>query len=237
MNHKNKTKEQLLNELTETRQRIAELEASETQHKRVEEQLQQSFEKLQRTMKGTIYAMALTVEIRDPYTAGHQRKVATLAYTIAKEMSLSEGEIEGIRLASAIHDIGRTYIPVEILSKPSRLTDIEFSMVKTHPKVGYDILKMVEFPWPIAQIVLQHHERMDCSGYPSGLSGEDILLEARILGVADVVEAMSSHRPYRPAHGIDKALEEISQNRGVLYDPEVVDACLKLFADKGFKFE
>jgi HD-GYP domain-containing protein (c-di-GMP phosphodiesterase class II) len=237
MNHKNKTKEQLLNELTEMRQRIAELEASGTQHKRVEEQLQQSFEKLRRTMKGTIYAMALIVEIRDPYMAGHQRKVTSLSCAIAKEMNLSEDKIEGIRLAGAIHDIGRTYIPVEILSKPSRLTDIEFSMVKTHPKVGYDILKMVEFPWPIAQIVLQHHERMDGSGYPQGLSGEEITLEARVLAVADVVEAMASFRPYRPSHGLDKALEEISQNRGLLYDPEAVEACLKLLTEKGFEIE
>lgn len=237
MKDEDKTKDELINELVKMRRRVAELETSETERKRTEEELKQRFQKLRRTMKGTIYAMALIVEIRDPYTAGHQRKVTSLGCAIAKEMSLSEDEIDGFRLAGAIHDIGRTYIPVEILSKPSLLTDIEFAMVKSHPKVGYDILKMVEFPWPIAQIVLQHHERMDGSGYPQGLSGKDIMLEARILAVADVIEAMASKRPYRPAHSIDKALEEISQNKGVLYDSKVVDACLKLFTEKGFKFE
>ena len=237
MKDEDKTKDELINELVKMRRRVAELETSETERKRTEEELKQRFQKLRRTMKGTIYAMALIVEIRDPYTAGHQRKVTSLGCAIAKEMSLSEDEIEGIRLTGAIHDVGRTYIPVEILSKPGRLTDIEFAMVRTHPKVGYDILKMVEFPWPIAQVVLQHHERMDGSGYPQGLSGKDIMLEARIIAVADVIEAMASKRPYRPAHSIDKALEEISQNKGVLYDSKVVDACLKLFTEKGFKFE
>jgi HD-GYP domain-containing protein (c-di-GMP phosphodiesterase class II) len=188
-------------------------------------------------MKGTIYAMALTVEMRDPYTAGHQRNVASLTWAMAGEMELSESEIEGIHLAATIHDVGRTSIPAEILSKPSSLTDIEFLIVKRHPQVGYDILKMVEFPWPIAQIVLQHHERMDGSGYPQGLSGKDILLGARILAVADVVEAMASHRPYRPAHGINKALEEISENRDTLYDASVVDACIKLFGKGRFAFD
>jgi len=179
----------------------------------------------------------LIVEIRDPYTAGHQRKVTNLACAIAKEMSLSEGEIERIQLTAAIHDVGRIYIPPGILGKPTRLTDVEFSMVKTHPKVGYDILKMVQFPWPIAQIVLQHHERMDGSGYPRGLSRKDILLDARILAVADVVEVLASPRSYRPARVVDKALEEISKNKGVLYDPEVADACSKVFADRCFKLE
>jgi len=236
MKDEDKTKDELINELVKMRRRVAELEASETERKRTEEELKQRFEKLRRTMKGTIYAMALIVEIRDPYTAGHQRKMTSLACAIAKEMSLSEDEIEGIRLTGAIHDVGRTYIPVEILSKPGLLTDIEFAMIKTHPKVGCDILKMVEFPWPIAQIVLQHHERMDGSGYPQGLSGKDIMLQARILAVADVIEAMASNRPYRSAHSIDKALEEILQNKGALYDSKVVDACLKLFTEKGFKF-
>ena len=208
-----------------------------TERKKAEEERKQSAEKLLNAMQGAIQAMAMTVEIRDPYTAGHQQRVTKLALAIAKEMGLPEEQVDGIGMAGIVHDIGKIYVPAEILSKPGRLTEPEFSMIKIHPQAGYDILKTVEFPWPIAQIVLQHHERMDGSGYPSGISGEDILLEARILGVADVVEAMASHRPYRPALGIDKALEEISQNRGVLYDPEVVDACLKLFAEKGFNFE
>ena len=176
------------------------------------------------------------VSIRDPYTAGHQRRVTKLACAIAKEIGLTKEQIEGLRVAAIIHDIGKINIASEILSKPGRLTKLEFEMIKTHPQTGYEILKEIEFPWPVAQIVLQHHERMNGSGYPQGLSGKDILIEARILGVADVVEAMASYRPYRPALGIDKALEEILNNKGVLYDPDVVDACLKVFTEKGFKF-
>jgi PAS domain S-box-containing protein/putative nucleotidyltransferase with HDIG domain len=208
-----------------------------TERKQAEEELKQSFEKLQRIFEGTVHALASAVEMRDPYTAGHQRRVANLACAIAKEMGLSEEQISGLRMAGLIHDIGKISVPVQILSKRGGLNDLEFDMIKTHPQVGHDILKTIEFPWPVAQIVLQHHERMDGSGYPAGLSGEGILMEARILSVADVVEAMASHRPYRSALGVDKALEEISQNRGVLYDPEVVDACLKLFTEKGFTFE
>lgn len=181
--------------------------------------------------------MASTVETGDPYIAGHQRRVADLARAIAKEMGLSAEPIDGIRVAGVIHDIGKISIPGEVLSKPGRLTEIEFGLIKAHPQVGYEILKAIDFPWPVAQIVLQHHERMDGSGYPSGLSSEEILLEARVLAVADVVEAISSHRPYRPALGMDKALEEISRHKGVLYDAGVVDACLKLFTERGFKFE
>jgi len=207
------------------------------ERKRAERELQQSLKKLQITLEGTIHALASAVEMRDPYTAGHQREVTRLACAIANEMGLPEEQIEGIRMAGLIHDIGKINVPAEILSKPGTLNGLEFGLIKTHPQVGSDILNgTIEFPWPIAQIVLQHHERMDGSGYPVGLSGEEILLEARILGVADVVEAMASHRPYRPALSINKALEEISQNRGVLYDPAVVDACLKLFIEKGFKF-
>ncbi|RLB83929.1 MAG: histidine kinase [Deltaproteobacteria bacterium] len=208
-----------------------------TAKKRNEEKLKRSLENLRRAMGATIQAMALTVETRDPYTAGHQRRVANLARAIAKEMGLSQDQIDGIRMAGIIHDLGKISVPAEILSKPTQLTEIEYSLIKTHPQVGYDILKMIDFPWPVAEIVLQHHERIGGSGYPQGLYGDEVLLEAKILAVADVVEAMASHRPYRPAHGIDKALEEISKNRGILYDPEVVDACLKLFTEKGFKFE
>ncbi len=188
-------------------------------------------------MEGTINVIAKIIEAKDPYTAGHQQKVSKLATSIAWEMKLSEDKIEGIRIASLVHDIGKISIPAEILSKPTKLNEIEYSLIKDHSQIGYDILKSIEFPWPVAQIIFQHHERMDGSGYPQGLKGNNILLESRIMGVADVVEAISSHRPYRPALGIDKALEEISQNRGILYDPEVVDVCIKLFKERSFKFE
>jgi putative nucleotidyltransferase with HDIG domain len=208
-----------------------------TERKWAEEELQRSYAKLQRVLEGTVIALVSAIEMKDPYTAGHQRWVAQLACAIAREMGLPEEQIEGLRMAGLIHDIGKISIPTEILSKPGRLTSLEWDMIKAHPQVGYDILKTVEFPWPVAEIVLQHHERLDGSGYPQGLSGEDILSKARILAVADVVVAMAYHRPYRVARGIDRALEEISQNRGVLYDPEVVDACLRLFAEKRFKIE
>ena len=208
-----------------------------TERKHAEGALKESYQKLQRALEGTIYALALTVEKRDPYTAGHQQRVTHLACAIATEMGLSEGKINGIRMVGFIHDLGKIYVPAEILSKPGQLTEVEFVIIKTHAKVGYDILKKVEFPWPIAQVIVQHHERIDGSGYPFGLSGENILLEAKIIGVADVIEAIASHRPYRPALGLDKALEEVSQKRGTLYDPEVVDACLRLFTVKGFNLE
>ena len=197
----------------------------------------QAEERLKKTMDATIETMSKIIEVKDPYTAGHQQRVYQLATTIAKELDLSQDKIEGIRIASLIHDIGKIGLPSEILAKPTRLTNIEFSLIKEHSQIGYDILKSIDFSYPVANIVLQHHERLDGSGYPNNLKGDKILLEAKIIGVADVVEAMSSHRPYRPALGIDAALEEISQNRGILYDPEVVDACLKLFKEKGFKFD
>lgn len=207
------------------------------ERKRAEDELHRSLKKLQRTLEGAAQALAATAEQRDPYTASHQRRVTELAWAIASEMGLAEKQVEGLRTAGLIHDLGKISVPAEILSKPSELTEAEMSLVKGHPRVAYDILKEIEFPWPVAQIVLQHHERLDGSGYPQGLSDEEILLEARILAVADVVEAMVSHRPYRPARAIDEALEEISQNSGTLYDPEVVDACVKLLTEKGFKFE
>lgn len=200
-------------------------------------ELQQSYEKLRKTMEGAINTMSKIVEVKDPYTAGHQQRVSQLTTAIAKELNLSPDKIEGIRIASLVHDIGKISVPTETLSKSTTLSGIEFSLIKEHSRIGYDILKAIDFSYPVANIVLQHHERLDGSGYPNNLKGDKILLEAKIIGVADVVEAMSSHRPYRPALGIDAALEEISQNRGILYDPEVVDACLKLFKEKGFKFE
>jgi len=208
-----------------------------TQRKQTEQQLKQGYEKLQRTMEATIYTISKIIETRDPYTAGHQNAVSQFVVAIAQEMKLPEDKIEGMRIAALVHDIGKINIPAEILSKPSKLNEMEFSLIKNHPKTGYDILKTIDFPWPIAKIVLQHHEKIDGSGYPQGLKGKKILLGAKIIGVADVVEAMSSHRPYRPTLGIDKALEEISQNRGILYDPVVADICLKLFKERSFKFE
>jgi putative nucleotidyltransferase with HDIG domain len=218
--------------------RRRELEIADRVYRReLEQKVEERTAELRETLEGTILALTMTVEYRDPYTSGHQQRVSDLAGAIAKEMGFPKDKIMGIRMAGVIHDIGKIAIPVEILSKPGRLSKTEFDLIKIHSQVGYDILKSIKFPWPIAQIVLQHHERMDGSGYPQGLSGEDILMEARIMAVADVVEAMASHRPYRPAVGIDKALEEISKNREALYDPEVVDACLMLFKDKGFKFK
>jgi PAS domain S-box-containing protein/putative nucleotidyltransferase with HDIG domain len=193
-------------------------------------------DKVRKSLNGTIYAMSKMVETRDPYTSGHQLRVAKLARALAREMDLSPAQVEGIYMAAAVHDIGKIAIPEGILSKPGRLTDLELNIIKNHPQVGFDILKNVEFAWPITDVVLQHHERLDGSGYPQGLSGDEISFEARILSVADVVEAMSSHRPYRPTLGVDKALEEISAYKGVLYDSRTVEACLKLFREKDFKF-
>ena len=207
-----------------------------TSRKEAEESLQRSYDQLRETFIATVNALASTVEMKDPYTAGHQRWATRLACAIAKELGLSEERIEGLRMAGLIHDVGKINIPAEILSKPGQLSEIQYNMVKIHPQVGCDILREIKFPWPVAEIVQQHHERMDGSGYPHGLSGDEIILEARILAVADAVEAMSSHRPYRAAHGIEKALEEIKQHRGTRYDPDVVDACLRLF-EKGFQFD
>jgi putative nucleotidyltransferase with HDIG domain len=193
-----------------------------TDRKRMQQRLQRSLDNLKEMMDGTIRAMALAVEMRDPYTSGHQHRVAQLAQAIAEEIRLPAEDVEGVYLAASIHDIGKISLPAEIL--------------QAHSKVGYDILNRIDFSWPIAQIVLQHHERMDGSGYPHGLGGEEILIEARIVGVADVVETMASHRPYRPSIGLDKALEEIFNNKGRLYDEKVVNACLLLFNEKGFEF-
>jgi len=204
--------------------------------KRMQQELQQSFESLKNAMHSTIQAISMTVEKRDPYTSGHQQRVADLAKAIAEELALPESQIESIYMAAAIHDIGKISLPAEILVKPIQLSDIEISLIQAHAQAGYDILKGIEFPWAIAEIVLQHHERMDGSGYPRGLAGDDIVFEARIICVADVVETMASHRPYRPSIGMDKALEEIANNRGILYDPRVVDACSTLFKEKGYVF-
>ena len=206
------------------------------ERQRAEAEVQHSLEKLTKALDGTVLAVANTVEMRDPYTAGHQRRVAQLASAIAQEMGFSPDRVEGMRVLGCLHDIGKIAIPAEILSKPGRISPMEFTLIKDHPRVGYEIIKDIDFPFPLAEGILQHHERLNGSGYPRGISGPDIIPEARILGVADVVEAMASHRPYRMAVGLDQALEEISRNRGILYDPEVVDTCIKLFTEKGFSF-
>jgi len=205
-----------------------------TARREAEEKLELTLGNLRKAVGGTIQAIVQVVEMRDPYTAGHQRRVADLARSIATEMGLPPDVIEGIRMAAVIHDIGKVSVPSEILSRPGKLTQNEFELVKDHPLTGCDILKDVEFPWPVAEIIYQHHERLDGSGYPRGLKGDEVLLEARIIALADVVEAMASHRPFRPAQGVDAALDEVDKNRGILYDPEVVDACVKLFKEKGY---
>jgi PAS domain S-box-containing protein len=204
--------------------------------KMAELELQASVEKLRNALAGTIQAMALTVETRDAYTAGHQRRSANLARAIAQEMGLTEYEVDGIRMAGVSHDIGKISIPAEILSKPGALSDLEYILVKTHPQAGYDILKGIDFQWPIAEIVLQHHERLDGSGYPKGIEGDKMLIEAKVLAVSDVVEAMTAHRPYRATLGIDAALEEISANKNNLYDAAIVDTTVDLFTKKEFQF-
>jgi len=208
-----------------------------TYRKQAEESIRQNIDRLRKAIGGTIDVIAMAVEVRDPYTSGHQRRVSSLGRSIAKKMDLSQEVTDGIRMAGVIHDLGKISIPAEILSMPRKLTELEFGLIKTHPQIGYDMLKDIEFPYPIAQMVLQHHERLDGSGYPQGLKNEDIILEAKILAVADVVEAIASHRPYRPALGMDIALKEIIQNKGILYDPQVVEVCVKLFENNGFKFE
>ncbi len=201
-----------------------------------EAELKLSFKKLGRILDETVNALGSALGKRDLYTAGHQQRVANLACAIAKEMRLSENQIEGIRIAGLLHDIGKISVPAEILNKPGKLSKNEFNLIKEHPRIGYDIVKEIEFEQPIAQSILQHHERIDGSGYPQGILGENIILEARILAVVDVVEAMSSHRPYRPSLGIDKALDEISKNRSTFYDPDVVDMCIRSFKEKELVF-
>ena len=208
-----------------------------TEQRKAEDEREASFRTIQKTLHDVINTMAKIVEMRDPYTSGHQARVAALAGAIAREMKLDDTRVEHLVMAASIHDVGKMNVPSDILSKPGKLSDIEWAMIKTHPQGGYDILKDVEFSQPLALMVLQHHERLNGSGYPNGLKGNEMLLEAKILAVADVVEAMYSHRPYRPALGIDKALNEISQQRGILYDPDVVDTCMKLFKEQGYKFK
>jgi HD-GYP domain-containing protein (c-di-GMP phosphodiesterase class II) len=227
---------ELIKEVSVLKQRIQELEQSESERELVKEKLRESLQQLRRAVETIIQVLVMAVEVKDPYTAGHQRRMTNLARAIAAEMGLPPEIIEGLRMAGVIHDIGKITLPTEVLSKPTKMSDIEISLISEHVRIGYDILKDVESPWPMAEIVYQHHERMDGSGYPRNLKGEEIRIEARILAVADVVEAMASNRPYRPAVGLDAALEEIEKNKGVFYDNAAADACLRLFREKGFKW-
>ncbi len=199
--------------------------------------LQESFNTMRKALGQTVQALALALEVRDPYTAGHHRRVSDLARAIASLMGFTRDRIDGIRIAGSIHDIGKISIPAEILSKPASLTEIEYKLIKTHPQMGYDILKNIDFPWPVAMAIYQHHERINGTGYPCGLMDKNIILESKILAVADVVEAMSSYRPYRRAIGTDIAINEIKKNRGILYDGNVVEACCVLFNEKGYLFK
>jgi putative two-component system response regulator len=208
-----------------------------SQNETLENSVKQKTFEIKEMLQGSIYGMALMAEIRDPYTAGHQQRVSLLACTIAEKMGLAKSIIDGIRIAGILHDIGKIRVPVSILNRTGYLLDAEKAVIKVHPQVGYEILKNIPFPWPCAEIVYQHHERLDGSGYPLGLQGDDILLESRILSVADVTEATSSFRPYRPAQGIATALREISKKRGKEFDKEVVDACLAVFQDSSLQFE
>ena len=208
-----------------------------TEIKQLEREREDSLKRLRQSLAATIHAIAIMVESRDPYTAGHQKRVAELARVIAQEMKLDPARIDGLRMAATIHDLGKIAIPSEILTKPTQLTQVEFDMVKTHAQAGYEILKDIDFPWPIARMVLEHHEKINGTGYPNRLTSEQMLPESKILVVADVVEAMASHRPYRPALGIGVALDEIRKNRGVLYDAEAVDICLNLFEEQHFAFK
>jgi len=213
------------------------VDETQERHKRIkaEEEIKNGYERLQKILFESIYAMSTALEFRDPYTAGHQKRVAELASAMSSILGLSEERTDGIYLAGMVHDIGKIYVPAEILTRPGKLSDAEFMMMKEHPETGYKILKDVDYPWPIAQSVYQHHERMDGSGYPRQLSGDDIIMEARIIAVADVVEAMASHRPYRPALGVEAALAEINEGAGKIYDMKVARSCLSLFKG-GFTF-
>lgn len=207
-----------------------------TKHKEIEAELRDTLGKIREAMNATTQAIAMIVEYKDPYTAGHQRRVADLGRAIATEMGLSQEQIDAVRMAGLLHDLGKVSVPAEILTKPTKLSETEFKLIKDHPQVAYDILKSIAFPWPVAEIIYQHHERIDGSGYPRGLVGEDILIEAKVLAVADVVEAMITHRPYRAARKLEDALQEISTNKGILYDPDTADACLRTLIEKEFTF-
>jgi putative two-component system response regulator len=218
-------------DLSQTKKELASL------NKELEGRVREKTASINRALDGTVVALSTLLEIRDPYTAGHQSRVSLLSHAIGREVRLTEEQCEGIKVSGLLHDIGKVIVPTEILCKPSKLTEYEFGFIKAHPETGYNILRGIDFPWPVAHAVLEHHERIDGSGYPAGLGERDIIMEAKILAVADVVESMASHRPYRPALGIEEALQEISAKRGILYSADIVDAALELFRSKRFSFE
>lgn len=236
MENTEETKDQLVEELKKIRKKIAELEKVKVKSNKIEKELNRGYKKLSDIIENIASIITKVVEMRDPYLKGHQQRVSKLATAIAQEMKLTQDKIESIRFAALVHDVGRINWPIKTVKNASKLDKEEYDFIKNHSKISYYILKTVDFPCLIAEIAFQHHERLDGSGYPRGLKGDEILVEARIIGVADVVEAMSSKRPYRPAYSIKEALEEISKNRGILYEPKAVDACLTLFKEKGFKF-
>ena len=209
---------------------VAQVLAGLLRRRRAEGDLKRTVDQLRRTTHGVVGALSATVEFRDPYTAGHQRRVAVLATALARELGLDDERIEGIRVAATVHDLGKIAVPAEILTKPGRLSPAEFGIIKIHPTAGWEILRGVDFPWPVARVAHEHHEALDGSGYPRGLHAADILLESRIVGVADVVEAIASHRPYRPSLGVEFAMQELRRGRGTRWDPRVIDACERLFA-------
>lgn len=237
MKDEDKAKDQLIKELQKMREKVTGLEEVKLKYNQVDKKLKQTDIKLQKIIEDIADIITKVIELRDPYSIGHLQRVSKLAMAIAQEMKLPQDKIKGIKIASLVHDIGKVNLPSEIVRKPGKLIEVEFNLIKSHPKISYDLLKRIDFPWPIAEIVFQHQEKIDGSGYPRGLKGDEICIEAKILGVANVVEAMSSYRSYRPALIIDEALNEIEKNKNIIFDPEVVDACIKLFKEKGFKFE
>ena len=230
------TKDQLVEDLKEIRKKISKLETVQIKNGKVKEELNQSYKKLNEIMEDIVSIITKVAEMRDPYLRGHQKRVSKLATAIAQEMTLTRDKIEGIKFAALVHDAGRFNWPTKIVNNKDQLAEEEYEFIKNHPKISYYILKTVNFPWSIAEIAYQHHEKLDGSGYPKGLKDGEILMEAKIIAVADIVEAMTSKRSYRPSYSIKEVLEEISKNRGILYEPEVVDTCLRLFQEKYFQF-
>ena len=236
MENKENTKDQLVGDLKERRKKISKLETVQIKNGKIKEELNQSYKKLNEIMEDMVSIVTKVAEMRDPYLRGHQKRVSKLATAIAQEMKLARDKIEGIKFAALVHDAGRFNWPTKIVNNEGQLTEEEHELIKNHSKISYYILKTVNFPWDIAEIAYQHHEKLDGSGYPKGLKDGEILMEAKIIAVADVVEAMSSKRSYRPAYSIKEILEEILKNKGILYESQVVDACLRLFQEKHFQF-
>jgi len=236
MENAENTKDQLVEDLKEIRKKISKLETVQIKSGKIKKELNQSYKKLNEIMEDIVSIITRVAEMRDPYLQGHQQRVSKLATAIAQEMKLTRDKIEGIKFAALVYDAGRFNWPTKIVNNQGQLAEEEHEFIKNHPRISYYILEAVNFPWNIAEIAYQHHEKLDGSGYPKGLKDGEILMEAKIIAVADVVEAMSSKRPYRPAYSIKEVLEEISKNKGILYESQVVDACLRLFQEKHFQF-